>query len=452
MINKMNTWFEVHCHSCFSNFRLRDSINKIEDLINYSYEVGLNGLILTEHECLSSHIKAQNYLKKQQEAGIIDKDFKLGFGNEIYLVDINKVNKLKELNEKILFYHFILVAKNSRGYEALKKLSSLAWENNFYYKGMQRVPTYKHNLEKIAKEYKGDLIASTACLGGELPTLLLENKNEEAEEFLKWCKSLFENNFYIELQPNDKGSNQDKANKLLYNISKKFNIKCIVTTDAHYLNKSQAKIHEIYLKSDEGEREVQEFYKTTYIMSKKELNNYFDSKLLDELCNNTLEIKNKLEDIDFKQNIQIPNAYIPEFKLNNLFSPYYEKYKYLKIFANSEEKINKYYLHLIANGMIEKNEELNDENLSRINLELKTIYNISEKLNQNLSSYFVLTKEIIDLMWKVSLVGPSRGSAACYYTNYLLDIVQVNPLKYDLPYWRFLSEERPTMPDEITSL
>ena len=92
------------------------------------------------------------------------------------------------------------------------------------------------------------------------------------------------------------------------------------------------------------------------------------------------------------------------------------------------------------------NQEINETTLDRINTELQQIWLISEKLNQPLSSYFVLTKEVIDIMWETSLVGVARGSAACYYTNYLLGIVQINPLDYGLPYWRFLHHSRTELP------
>ena len=113
-----------------------------------------------------------------------------------------------------------------------------------------------------------------------------------------------------------------------------------------------------------------------------------------------------------------------------------DKYPYIYEIMHSDNEIDKYYIHLIASGMEKKNEELNDINLSRINVELNEILSISKQLGQPMTSYFVLMKEFVDLMWEVSLVGVARGSASCYYTNYLLDIVQINAIKYNLPHWR----------------
>jgi len=446
----LENWFNIHAHTDVSNFRLRDCINKVDTLLDYALEIGLSGICLTDHEAISNHVKASKYIAANPEKF---KDFTLGFGNEIYLVDREETLAKKEANERIEFYHFILLAKNQRGHEALKKLSSQAWENNFFYRGMERVPTYKDELEKIMEEYKGDLIASSACLGGELPKKIMKYSEEKTEEnkkeihdYVTWLKKVFGEDLYFELQPSH-NVEQNIVNGMLLNIGKAYDVKCIVSTDAHYLNKDQAKAHEIYLKASEGEREVAAFYSTTYVMSYEELLDFFDKDVLDVLTTNTNEIKNKMSPISFKQEVKVPTAHIPDFKLDDLFAPHYEKYEFIRKFSESEYTIDKYYLHLIAKGMRDKNQELNEENLERINTELNEVYYISNDMDQQLASYFVLTRELIQIMWKVSLVGVARGSASCFYTNYLLDIVQINPIKYNLPHWRFLSKERPELPD-----
>jgi len=443
-------YYGNHNHTDASNFRLRDAINKPEELLEYALKIGLSGISITDHETLASHVKAYKYLQANKERF---GDFKLGFGDEIYLVDKEDILNKKKQNEKINFYHFILVAKNQHGYEGLKKISSKAWHNSFFYRGMERVPTYKDELMTIMEEYRGDILATTACIGGELPQLLIKYHDEPTREnklkvhnFIVWLKGVFGDDIYFELQPSH-NRDQVVANEMLYKVGKAYGVKCIVATDAHYLNPSFAKTHEIYLKASEGEREVAEFYATTYLMSHDELLEFFNPTLLEELEQNTLEIREKIGEITFEQEIKVPRAHIPKFELNPLFQPFYDKYEYIKKYSESSYDVDRYYLHLIAEGMIAKNQELNDTNLSRINLELNELYHISENLGQPMSSYFVLTKDIVDLMWEVSLVGVSRGSASCFYLNYLLDIVQINPLKYNLPHWRFISKERPTLPD-----
>ena len=438
--------FSIHNHTDVSNYRLRDAINTPEKLIDYAMELGLPGIAITDHETLSSHIKASRYVE--------DKDFKLGFGNEIYLVDKETIYHARENNEKTQFHHFLLLAKNKKGYEFLKRQSSKAWQNNFYFRGMERVPTYYDELEELMKDYKGDVIASSACLGGPIPQAILkyhetrDNKDkQEIMRLIKWCVKVFgKDDFYLELQPS-KNEEQLIVNKVLLQLGKQLDIKCIVTTDAHYLNKEQAMAHKIYLQSSQGDREVESFYATTYVMNREELLEYFDEDVLDELIENTHLIMDKIEPITFKQQTQVPDIDIPLYQPNRTFEEYYDKYEYINKYAHSGREMDRYYLHLLGEGFIKRGQEFNEENLKRINVELEQLWIISEKLGQPLSSYFVLTQDVINMMWEVSLVGVSRGSASCYYTNYLLDIVQINPITYKLPYWRFLSKERATLPD-----
>src|SRR5699024_7032491 len=131
---------------------------------------------------------------------------------------------------------------------------------------------------------------------------------------------------------------------------------------------------------------------------------------------------------------------------SRVFDNYLNEYNYIKKYRESNREMDRYYLHLIGKGMLSHGQGFNHTNLSRIDVELEQVWEISNKLDQSLSSYFVLTKDIVETMWEVSLVGVSRGSASCFYTNYLLDIVQINPIEYKLPYWRFLNKDRAELP------
>src|SRR5699024_3985280 len=313
--------FKPHSHTHASNFRLRDAINKPVDLLEYALELGLKGIAITDHETLSSHVKAFRHVQDNQDRF---KDFTLAFGNEIYLVDKEDTLSKKELNEKIVFPHFILIAKNQHGYEGLKKLSSRAWENSFFYRGMERVPTYKDELEEIMKDYKGDIIATSACVGGELPQALINYKRNPSKEtkskvhqLVVWLKKVFGDDLYFELQPSH---NQDQldANEGLLKIGEAYGVHCVVSTDAHYLNKEQARAHEVYLQASNGEREVAAFYATTYLMDRDQLLEYFDETILDKLIENTHLISDSIEPIEFKMETQVPKAHIPEYKMNNL--------------------------------------------------------------------------------------------------------------------------------------
>jgi DNA polymerase-3 subunit alpha len=430
-------------------------------MIDYAVEIGMSGLSITDHETLAAHVEAIQYVKKQKEKGKIPKEFKLGLGDEIYLVDRQVATHARETNEPIKYYHFLLTAKDRFGYDGLKEITSLAWENSFWHRGMERVPTYKDDLEKIMEKYKGHIIATTACLGSEWDQTILNWVKEEhvgkKQEFklkihklVLWYKKLFGDDFYIEIQPS---FNQEQ---ILYNknaiiIADAYKVKTVVATDAHYLNKAQAIIHETYLKADEGEREVAEFYSSTYMMSVDEMWEYFDGNIsatkFEECLQNTLEIMNKIEEFDLYHPTIVPDVKIPEFNLLHLFERFYDKYEYIRKFAYSPRIEDRYHLKRVEEGFIKYRQEANEINLDRINEEYKELWLTSEKLGQAVSSYYLLTQKVVDLMWEVSLVGVSRGSAASWYTVYLLGITQINPIKYNLPHWRHLTHERPEMPD-----
>ena len=456
----MNNPFLIHNHTDASNFRLRDAINKPEDLLDYALELGLPGIAITDHATISNHVRAHRYIEENKDKF---KDFTLGYGDEFYLLNKDSVLWAREKNEKIQYHHFLVLAKNQHGYEFLKKLTTREWENSFFHRGMERVPTYYEDLEELIKGYENDVIFTSACLGSPLSHLILNYNETKSKahkkaihEFIMFFINLVgKENFYLELQPaikHDKSNadvkqEQQIVNDMLLQLCKVYGLTPIITTDAHYLNKDQALAHKTYLQASNGEREVDSFYSTTYVMDKDELLEYFDEELLDDLIKNTHDLMNRLEPISFKQKTQVPNIGIPNYNDKNLFKDYLNEYKYINKFKTSERDMDRYYLHLIGEGMLSHSQEFNKEHLDRIEIELEQIWEISEGLGQPLSSYFVLTQDIIDMMWEVSLVGPARGSAACYYTNYLLDIVQFNPLDYDLPYYRFLSKERQSLPD-----
>lgn len=457
-----NSYTSLHAHTDYSNLRLKDAINKVEDVIDEAHNLGLNGLAITDHETLAAHFKATKYIKQHKEKF---ENFKLILGNEIYLVDEDETLQLKEANEKIAFNHFILIAKDKKGYEFLRKQSTQAWKNNFYYRGMHRVPTYWNWLEETMKEYKGHIVASTACLGGQLPSLISQLNEQpdnmeiktQINSFIQRVQSVFgEENFFFELQP----SNQDKqiiVNQWLCKLSEAYGVKKIVTTDAHYLNKEQKLVHKIYLKSTDENRDVDSFYDTTYLMSVDELSSFFPygqypEGLVSEMMKNTNEIMNDIEIYDLEHETIIPKSHIPEFTplvLSEFKKTInWSKFPTIVWYENSQSIEDKYYLYLILKGMEDKNEQFNIENLERIETELDVVKAISENFSQPMSSYFLAEKEFIDIAWEISLVGVARGSASCFYTNYLLDIVQVNPIKYGLPYWRFLNKDRlDNMPD-----
>ena len=176
----MNNRMETHSHTAYSNIRLLDCINKPKDLVNKAIEIGLKGICVTDHECLCSAVELN---KLQQELIKNGSDFKIGLGNEIYLCDT------RESKQK--YYHFILVAKNKEGFKQLKKLSTRAWFYSFEDRRLERCVTLKSDLREIIGKDKGNLIATTACIGGELSSTILKldeariNKDANAENIYK---------------------------------------------------------------------------------------------------------------------------------------------------------------------------------------------------------------------------------------------------------------------------
>ena len=156
-------YFGIHNHTHYSNIRLLDSINRPKDLINKAIEYGMTGIAITDHECLSSHVEVVQHAKSIREK---HPDFRVALGNEIYLTET------RDKSQK--YFHFILIAKDAIGHRALRELSSTAWYNSYHDRGMERVPTLKSELKEVLNKYKGHVIGSTACLGGEFSQLVLK--------------------------------------------------------------------------------------------------------------------------------------------------------------------------------------------------------------------------------------------------------------------------------------
>ena len=450
--------FDNHSHSEFSNLRLIDSINRAEDMILTAHKLGMKGIALTDHETVSGHVKWLNTEKELKKAGKIPEDFKCACGNEIYLVD--------DRNNIQRYWHFILVAKNTEGHRALRELSSIAWYNGFSSKGLMRVPTQKDELAEIVKKYPNTLIATSACLGGELPHLVAklvdaEKKNLSEEEilnikleivaFLRYCVDLFGDDFYIEIAAAD-SKDQKVFNQRIKSIAESQGIKIVIGSDAHYLTANERELHKAYLNSKEGEREVDNFYYFAHMMDNEEAYGYisdiYSEEDFKEFCENSMEIYNKIEGYDIFR-----NPIIPEVKVIPKECPvsleWVEKYTYpvlynLIISNNIQEK---YWVSECLNALVNKN-LWNGKYLERLEIEAKVIKTIGEKLGDCLFKYFNTFQHFIDLFWECgSIVGPGRGSAVCFLSNYLLGITQLDPVVWNLPYWRFLNEERVELPD-----
>lgn len=447
----MTQRFEIHSHSEYSNIRLLDCINKVTDLIDRAVEIGLSGLALTDHECLSGAPQANFYA---QEILKTHPDFKVALGNEIYLTPN------REMGQK--YYHFILIAKNKTGFRALRELSSRAWMNSYWDRGLERVPTTYADLEEIVNKYPGTLIATTACIGGEVSSQVLnlikaEKHNDTASateahnnivNFILWCKKLFGENFYIECAPGQ-STEQIAVNKRLKSVAAAFKCKMVLGSDAHYLKKEDRYIHKAYLNSRGGEREVDAFYEYAYLQDENDIReNIAPSELdYDELVNNSYEIYNKIENYDIRHKQTIPKVEVKDYPSwgmtpSRRFEGVDKDYPILCSMLTSQNKYERYWV----NQCLDKLDDLhkfNDIYLSRLEEEADIKKTISEKLETNMFRYPITLQHYVDLFWECgSTVGAGRGSSCSGLNHYLLGVTQLDPIKWNLPFWRYLNKER----------
>lgn len=470
-------YIQVHSHTGKSNIRLVDCINKTKDLLKTAVKVGYSGIAITDHEVLSAHVEALKITKELKAKEEMPEQFKLILGNEIYLVDSLEDVRDNYQSGKTRFPHFILLACNKEGHRQLRELSSVAWNNSFVTGLMERVPTEKHVLEGILRKNKGNIIATTACLGGELPfyTLKLKQAEEAGDKelineykskidtFIKWCIDVFgQDRFFIEIQPSY-NEEQMYFNRRAISIAAHYGLKYIVATDAHFLRPEDLSIHKAYLNSKDGDRETDSFYASCFLQTVDEIverlgyENNLTVEQIQTAINNTMLIGQMVEDYDLQQPVSIPRIDLPSFEVRHLFAPAYDKYKYINKMAHSQEDQDRYLIKLIEDGFDEKvprntlSKESFHKILARIDMELEELWEITVQLREAMSSYYITVREIINIIWDDcggnSLVGAGRGSAVGFYINYLLDITQLNPLDYDLPHWRHLHKSRPDFPD-----
>ena len=311
---------------------------------------------------------------------------------------------------------------------------------------MMRVPTYYDELEDMLDTYHGHIIGSTACLGGALPTKILEMKEccseqekqeiyEMCIEWIDWINSIFgQGYFFLELQPSPK-EEQIYVNKTLIKLSHDTGVPYIITTDAHYLKKEDRMFHKIYLESQDGDREVDDFYETTYVMSEQEIHEYMDESLGYEAVqlgiDNTMLIYDMMQIYDLRKPMRIP--YVPfntEEPDAALFSKYAPLIEHLDYFYKSKHAPDRHLCREILLELERKPEEFcNEEAYAAITECLNSLIIASDKMNIRWSAYLLDVQDIVKLLWKVSLVGAGRGSGVGFILNYILGITQINPLK-----------------------
>ena len=425
----------LHNHTQYTNLKLRDSINRIPDMVERAISLGFNGLALTEHEVLTNRIEALEVGDKIREK---HPEFKIIFGNEIYLISANEYKNAEK------YWHFILISLDYEGEIQLRELSSRAWGRSYMERGQRRCPTFYEDIEEIIAPNKGHIVASTACLGGFCQNRILRHDTKAVGRFLGWCIENFgKENFFLEMQDSD-SEEQQIVNKAFLKISKQTNIPCIITQDAHYLDKESYPVFEAFLNSkDEKDREIKSFYQYTYIKSEedmKQILSYLPPEEVQQAIDNTQLIYDRVQYYDLRQDTHVPCRKLPEFTIEHLLSPWYGRYSTIKYFAHSPYDQDRFLIHLIEEGIKEKNFQVGEVEAERIETELDVLKFTSEAIGQRVSAYLNLVQEVINIMWEVSLVGVGRGSSGAWLINFLINLTGLNPLRYNIPYWRFLNK------------
>ncbi len=399
----------VHLHN-HSHYSLLDGLTKLDELINYAKEQGSPAVALTDHGTMYGAIE---FYQKCKKAGI-----KPIVGVETYLAPNSRFDK--NTRGDAANFHLLLLAKNIEGYKNLIKLVSAAHIEGFYYKP-------RIDWELLQKHHEG-IIASTACLGGEIPQLILGEKVSRARErILEYNKLFGQGNFYLEIMDHPELIGQEKVNKQLIKFSRELGIPLVATNDLHYLKKEDAEAQDILLclqnkKKKEDTDRMKMLGLGDYSMrSNREMIEAFAD--VPEAITSTLEIADKC-------NLKI--------ELGNIQLPYFE--------VPRGEDGNSYLRHLCEQGVAKRFPDASVEEMERVKERLDYELGVISKMGW--PSYFLIVADFIS--WAKNnkiVVGPGRGSAPGSLVCYLTGITNLDPLKYDLLFERFLNPDRISMPD-----
>jgi DNA polymerase-3 subunit alpha len=421
----MPEFSHLHVHTQFS---LLDGAADITKLYKKAAADGMKALAITDHGNMFGAFKFVAEAGKHGVKPIV--------GCEFYVVDDrHKKQFTKEKKDKR--YHQLMLAKNAEGYQNLIKLCSLGYMEGLYSK-WPRI-----DKELILKYHKG-IIATTCCLGASVPQAILRDGEAAAEIEFKWWLDLFGEDFYIEMQRHDIPE-QNTVNLVLAKFAKKYNVKVICSNDSHYVDQQDSNAHDILLcvntgdlqstpiATDEEGGKGYRFGFTNdqfYFKTKDEMGKLFHD--IPESLDNTQEIVDKVDTLKLKRDILLPNYVIPpEFKIHSDMTPDADtlnQWEYLK--------------HLTFMGAKERYIDISPEAEERINFELFTIRTMG------FAGYFLIVADFIRAGRDMGVfIGPGRGSAAGSVVAYCTGITNIDPLKYNLLFERFLNPDRKSMPD-----
>lgn len=327
-------------------------------------------------------------------------------------------------------------------------------------RGMRRVPTYYQDIIDVIGKNPGHVIGMTACLGGFLPHLILDwapiNDESKWDYIIRWCRRMEEvfgkENFYLEMQPSP-NPEQKLVNCTLLRLAKELDVKYTITLDAHYLKKEDRAIHKAYLNSQNGDREVDGFYATTYLMGHEEIRSYMSElsiEQIQEAYNSIIEIQNKCENYSLKKPLKIPQLPWKNFDDIVDVGDWCKKIPEFEPFLSSKYIGDKELVKAIIQKINSDVRLQNQATYDAINTCLEMTRISSDVNKAHWSAYYLNLQKIIEACWEAgTLVGPGRGSGVGFILLYLLDITQINPLweRTQTFPWRFLNPARVSVLD-----
>ncbi|TXH20874.1 MAG: DNA polymerase III subunit alpha [Chitinophagaceae bacterium] len=434
----------LHVHTQYS---LLDGAASISNLYKKSIKDGMPALAISDHGNMYGAFQfvAEAY-KHVDENG--KPKVKPVVGCEFYLVD-DRTRKTFTKEQKDKRYHQILLAKNETGYKNLIKLTSLGFIEGMYGK-------YPRIDKSLILQYHEGLIATTCCLGASVPQAILRKSVEEAEKEFKWWLDLFGEDFYVELQRHGI-PDQEKVNEVLIQFSVKYNVPIIASNDSHYVEQDDFNAHDILLCINTGEKQATPAFRGDFADDDINMKNmrfafandqfYFKTTAemtqlfhdIPQAIDNTNAIVDKVELLDLKRSILLPNFPIPDaFKIHTE-KAFTEKGDVLEADVLNQWE---YLKHLTYEGAQKRYGVLSDSTQERIDFELFTIKTMG------FAGYFLIVSDFIKAGRDIGVfIGPGRGSAAGSVVAYCIGITNIDPIKYNLLFERFLNPDRKSMPD-----
>lgn len=478
----MQPFAHLHVHSQYSTL---DGQASIRGIVDKAMSDGMPAIALTDHGVMygvKDFINYVNRTKSQVKKDLekLQAELEKNPNNQKTILEIESLNKKLnfkpiigcecycarrdrfQMNDKVdaSGWHLVVLAKNLTGYKNLIKMVSESWTEGYYYR--PRID------KQLLEEYKEGLIISSACLGGEISRKIDDGDIEGAEESVQWFKKVFGEDYYIEIQRHKTSRpdadqttyvKQERVNIELIRIAKKFDIKVIATNDSHFVNEEDADAHDrlicISMGKDFDDPNRMRYTKQEWIKTTAEMNQIFAD--IPEALSNTIEVVNKVENYSIDNPALMPFFPIdPEFGTEEEYKKKYSEQDLLEKFG--EKSFNRmggydkvvrivlegdYLTHLTYEGAYERyGDPIPTEAKERLEFEIDTI------VNMGFPGYFLIVQDFIRAAREMGVaVGPGRGSAAGSAVAYCLGITDIDPMKYNLLFERFLNPDRISMPD-----